>query len=337
MHSVSKGISRFLFLPRGRCAPHTGVMDLPSTPSDSRGIFPENSWSAGSKIKTVCTSLGASRETSQRGSMEGSSGLTDNGWMPSAQEIWHQPLPHMRWHPIIRLFCRLCLMRFKSQVIRVRGLENVRVERDPFIVALNHSQRYEALIVPALLAFYRGGKQVHFLADWNFLIMPGIGFLIHCNNPIVTTHKPAKPKVLNVLKPFYTRRLTPFAQARERLLEGRSIGLFPEGTVNRDATKLLRGHSGAARLSLTTCTSVVPAGIRFPEQNPNEPISDQARMEIEFGSPIEPCANRPSLADREGIQELHGRIMTEISRLSHKHWHPQTERRKLCLSTTESR
>jgi 1-acyl-sn-glycerol-3-phosphate acyltransferase len=228
-------------------------------------------------------------------------------------------------------------MRFRSQLIGASGLEHVQAERDPFILALNHNQRYEALIVPALLAFYRGGKQVHFLADWNFLIMPGIGFVIHCNDPIVTTHKPAKPKVLNVLKPLYVRSLTPFAQARKRLLDGSSIGLFPEGTVNRDACELLRGHLGAARLSIATGAPVVPAGIRFPEHNRDEPISDQARMEIEFGPPIEPCVTRPSPEEREVVQELHGRIMKEIARLSHKHWHPQTERRKLCLSTTESR
>jgi 1-acyl-sn-glycerol-3-phosphate acyltransferase len=65
------------------------------------------------------------------------------------------------------------------------------------------------------------------------------------------------------MKPFFAVSVPPLEQARQHLIAGRSIGIFPEGTVNRDRSQLLRGRYGAARLSLETGVPVTPAGIRF--------------------------------------------------------------------------
>lgn len=104
------------------------------------------------------------------------------------------------------------------------------------------------------------------------------------------------------------------------LASRRAIGIFPEGEVNRDPVRLLRGRRGAARLSLETGTPVVPMGIRFPGSDPARPIGGQAGMELHIGPPLmppEPARDPVSVA---AVSAWHSVIMTEIARLSGKAW-----------------
>jgi 1-acyl-sn-glycerol-3-phosphate acyltransferase len=120
---------------------------------------------------------------------------------PSPQEIYRHPLPLLG--PMDRVLTRavntLLLPRFTS----VTGLEHVGREADPFILALNHSTRFEAVALPALLMYVRGGALVHFMADWNFQMIPGIGLLYRRSGAIVVMRKSARPRFLNALKPIY--------------------------------------------------------------------------------------------------------------------------------------
>jgi 1-acyl-sn-glycerol-3-phosphate acyltransferase len=193
----------------------------------------------------------------------------------------------------------------------------VRPACDPFILALNHSSRGEALLVPALLTLYRHGRLIHFLADWNFRLIPGIGLIYRRAETITVTRKPARPRLLNVLKPLYARETSALARARAHLEAGRSVGVFPEGTVNRDPRQLLRGDRGAARLSLQTGVPVVPAGIRFRAAGGTPAHS---AMEVMIGAPLAPPRpknDRPPLAD---VRAWHARVMSEIGVLCGKDW-----------------
>jgi hypothetical protein len=58
-------------------------------------------------------------------------------------------------------------------------------------------------MVPSLLFLHRSGRLVHFLADWNFRLIPGVGFLYARAQVVTVTRKSAKPRVLNLLKPLY--------------------------------------------------------------------------------------------------------------------------------------
>jgi 1-acyl-sn-glycerol-3-phosphate acyltransferase len=213
----------------------------------------------------------------------------------------------------------------RQQVLRIAGLEHVRGLHDPFILAINHSTRTESLLVPALLVLHRGGRLIHFFADWNFRLIPGIGLIYRRAQTITVTRKSAKPAFLNVLKPLYMAPPCALERARQRLLSGHSVGIFPEGTVNRDPGRMLPGHRGAAYLSLATRTPVIPVGIRFPGAAGR--IDDHARMEVAIGAPLAPprlCARRPSRAELRG---WHAIVMGEISRLSGKLWtHPGDQR-----------
>jgi 1-acyl-sn-glycerol-3-phosphate acyltransferase len=232
-------------------------------------------------------------------------------------------LPH--WHQ--RLIMRMVLSRYGKDVVGVHGFHHLAADQDPFIVAINHSTRLEALVLPILTAFYRSGKLVSFIADWNFALVPGVATILRAGECILLVRKPARPAVLNLFRPIFTRKGPAFAQAAAALRRGRSVGLFPEGTTNRHPRRLLRGFDGAARLSLETGCPIVPVGVRFPGSNPEEPVRERAPMEVFVGEPLWPALVEGDPA-REQVRSWHERIMVEIGRLSGKQWGADATRRK---------
>jgi 1-acyl-sn-glycerol-3-phosphate acyltransferase len=219
----------------------------------------------------------------------------------------------------------------RQQVVAVTGLEYVRAANDPFILAINHSTRTESLLVPALLVLHRGGRLIHFFADWNYRLVPGIGLIYRRAQTITVTRKSAKPPFLNVLKPFYAMPPSALERARHHLANGHSIGIFPEGTVNRDPGRLLSGHRGGAYLSLATHAPIIPVGIRFPGAAGR--IDDRARMEVSIGTPMAPPSidRKPSLDD---LARWHAAVMGEIGRLSGKHPSPRHRAGPIAFQST---
>ena len=247
----------------------------------------------------------------------------------SRAEIFSRPLPYLDDEPLTRWALRLVLAAWRQRFLAADGLEHVAVEWEPFILAANHSTRLEAFLVPAFLMFQRGGRRVHFFADWNFMLYPGLGFLMRRAGVIVVTRKSARPRILNVLRPLFARPTAPFFQARQILGVGGAVGVFPEGTTNRDAVRMLAGHRGAARLSLETGAPVVPMGIRYPEHRGLHPIPDSEKMRLVIGRPIKPAAKfADGQAPLATVRDLHACIMAEIARLCGKRWEPGFKRNK---------
>ena len=224
---------------------------------------------------------------------------------------------------VSRCVVRAVLALARSQIVTVHGIEHVHPSRDPFILALNHSNRLESVLVPTLLIRHRHGRLIHFLADWNFRLIPVVGLIYRLGETITVTRKSARPKVLNVLKPLYREPRSALERTRRHLAAGRSVGIFPEGTVNRNARQLAGGRKGAAYLSLATGVPVVPAGIRFPAAE-NARISDWDAMEVVIGAPMTPppIAARMTPAD---LHAWHAAVMSEIGRLCGKRWPPSEE------------
>jgi 1-acyl-sn-glycerol-3-phosphate acyltransferase len=198
----------------------------------------------------------------------------------------------------------------------------VQPEHDPFLLVMNHSQRPEAIMLPVVLITMRRGKTIHFIGDWNFQMIPGVAFLYRRSGLITVAKKPAKPRFLNAFKRFYGHPLSASERALLALRSGGSLGIFPEGTVNRDPERLLAGRPGAARLSIEAQVPVVPGGIRFPRKSPGERIMDGDKMTLQIGAPMMPP---PDDGSREVVASWHHRIMQAISELSGKRWEPPRE------------
>jgi len=236
---------------------------------------------------------------------------------PSAAAILSWPLPEL---PLIdRLLVRSVALVSRCKVRSLDGFDYIAPQRDPFILAANHSTRQEAIVLPALLFILRHGRRIHFMADWNFRMIPGVDLLYRRAGAITVARKPARPRLLNLVKPLFTEKISPMEQARQHLVAGRSIGVFPEGTVNRDPLRLLRGRHGAARLSLETGAPIIPVGLRFPTVPRGTAIPEGSPMSIEVGEPLVPPATAipPAYAN---LWAWHERVMTTIGRLSGKSW-----------------
>lgn len=236
--------------------------------------------------------------------------------LPTLSTVFFSPLPDLRGFD--RILLRSMMVIGLLKVSSFSGLENIGPDRDPFILVLNHNSRHEALIVPAMLFFLRGGRRIHFLADWNFRLIPGIDVLYRRAGAITVTRKLAKPRLLNAMKPFFTEGVPPLEQARQYLERGCSIGIFPEGTVNRNRLQLLRGRYGAARLSLETGFPIIPAGIRFSGTRETNALNGQ--MEITVGPPIPMPSTAEALVTCANVRARHAQIMLAISALSGKPW-----------------
>jgi 1-acyl-sn-glycerol-3-phosphate acyltransferase len=245
--------------------------------------------------------------------------MTMTGLSPdplSARAILSSPLPELRLFD--RTLVRSAALIGRGRVHSIVGLEHIAPDRDAFILAANHGTRLEALVVPPLLFLLRQGRRIHFMADWNFRMVPAIDLLYRRAGVITVARKPARPRFLNIFKPLFTDAVSPAQQARRHLTAGRSIGMFPEGTVNRDPLRLLRGRPGAARLSLETGVPVVPVGLRYPDVPRGAIVPEGSLMAIEVGAPlIPPVTDKPAYAT---IWAWHGQVMRAIAHLSGKSW-----------------
>ena len=243
----------------------------------------------------------------------------------SLRDAFTAPFPHAPGF-LAAWSVRLCAALGSRVLVDVEGEEHLTPENDPCIVVLNHNQKLEALYVPGILIYLRAGKMIHFLADWNFCLVPGVWLFYHYGQVITIARKPAKPRFLNVFKPLFTSGEPGFSQAQQALAEGRSVGIFPEGTTNRHPTQLLRGFNGPAQLSLQTQVPILPVGIRFPQHDQAKPIPELIPMSLKIGQPMRPpvVEGKPKLTE---IRAWHSQIMTSIADLSGKTWQPQNRRK----------
>jgi len=241
--------------------------------------------------------------------------------VPTVRHIIRRRLPFMGLCD--RICTKLLMLLVRRQVLRISGLEHV-LTVQPFILALNHSTRREALVVPTVLVFHRGGCLIHFWSDWMFRLIPGLAFILRRSGTIVVPTKRSRCRAANLLRPLFQPSEPALEQARAHLAARRAIGVFPEGTVNRDPQRLLPGRHGAARLSLEAAVPVIPVGIRFPGRSAGESaIPEGAAMEIHIGAPLVPPALASGRANRAEVATWHAEIMSAIARLSGKTWQPR--------------
>jgi 1-acyl-sn-glycerol-3-phosphate acyltransferase len=187
---------------------------------------------------------------------------------PAASKPWRAglspltaPLPDFK-RPAARRLCR-GLMLTLGQLVGVEHRERLAEVPDPAIFALNHRNRIEALLAPTVLLYLRGGASLHFLADWMFVEAPCLGWLLRQSEPVAVYGKPALFRWREGYRREQLRR-APLDTCADYLERGESVGIFPEGTRNRDGSRLLRGRLGLGELALRTAVPVVPIAIKYP-------------------------------------------------------------------------
>lgn len=261
---------------------------------------------------------------------------------PFYENLWRRPMPH-KPEFFTRLYIRGVGSLARRKWLRaVEGLEHVAPENDPFVLVSNHSQRPETLILNSLLAFHRDGRLVHYLADWPMMLVPGVATMYRRGGVIPVFGKKPKVRILAGLEGWFRRRYpgTAWERALEMLRAGRSVGVFPESTMNRNRRKMLRGRPGAALLALEAGVPVVPMGVRFDDEPGDRPIGDSESFSVHIGAPIpadrwlseadrDPADEETARADlRLASKELHAELMGRISELCGKTWRPGAARRK---------
>lgn len=259
------------------------------------------------------------------------------GLKPS--DVWRWPLPELPRRGD-RLLARLAGLFALGTLSEIEGWERVHPRNDPFLLVANHSSRREVVVLMAILLLARGGRPVRFLADWNFRLIPGVGHLYDHSGAISLTRKDARPRVLNRLKPMFESAVPAYEQALRHLKRGGSLGIFPEGTVNRGGSRLLRGRRGAARLSLQAQVPVVPAGIRFARRDPRTgDVDTSSPMTIRFGEPMNLPPSPRLPPPREAVSDWHAQLMAAIAVQCGKDWSSSrdTDRPRTGLRAPETR
>ena len=194
----------------------------------------------------------------------------------------------------------------------------------PAIFALNHNNSLEAVLVPATLMWLRKGSPVSFLADWMYLHVPMVGWLLRQSGVIPVYGKPARWRLREEHR-LARRKDSVLDACLDRLAAGTSVGIFPEGSRNPDPRRLLRGRSGLGELVLQSSSPVLPIGIHYPAARRLGRAPWLGRTRLRPGEPMLFSAERQAADGNLGPRErsllarrVVGRVMTELAVLSGK-------------------
>ena len=193
-----------------------------------------------------------------------------------------KPLPFL---PRGRAYLLRLLMLPNFLLTRVDGLENLAGDEGARIYAFNHNNSIEVLMVPVLIIYHLGGRMISFVMDWMYGKVPILGFLMDMTDPVYVYHKRSS------LRWIEAKRMTrptddTVERCTEKLLSGKSIGIFPEGTRNRNPENLLKGKPGIGHIALKSAATVVPVGIDFECRRKKGRIPALGRTIVRIGKPL---------------------------------------------------
>lgn len=206
-----------------------------------------------------------------------------------------------------RAALRTVMLTF-GRLVTVEGAERLVEVPEPAVFALNHSNAVEAVLAPCVLIHLRRGRLLHLLADWMYLHVPVLGWLIRQCEPIPVYRKPARWRIGEDQRLERRKRESVVEACLERLATGGSIGIFPEGTRNPDPTRLLRGRSGLGEIVLRSAAPVVPVGLHYPAAGRLGRAPRIGRLVLRIGEPMtfQAEVDRREIVSRvmDALQEL---------------------------------
>ena len=196
----------------------------------------------------------------------------------------------------LRRIVRPVLRRFFD--FQATGLEHV-PERGPFIVAANHANYLDGVVLSAALP-----------RTIVFLVMPRV-YRATPLHPLFHRHVGSIPISLARPDPGAIRRAL-------RVLEGGGVvGIFPEGPFGRSG-QLVRGQPGVALVALRAGVPVVPAAISGTFQAlaaRRWHIPRPVPIRVRFGKALRFTAHARHAVTQRLREDVTGRIMEEIAAL----------------------
>lgn len=177
------------------------------------------------------------------------------------------------------------------------GLENI-PEKGPAIIASNHTSSLDHYLLPAVVK-----RRITFIAKKELFENRILGFLLKKWGQIPINRGTGDRGALDL--------------ATEVLENGELFGIYPEGTRTRDG-KLHKGHTGVARLAVSSGAPVVPiAMVGTYDILPRGKIVPKLSVaKIRIGEPMYFSDHTPSTADREIYVGITDQIMKQIGKLS---------------------
>jgi 1-acyl-sn-glycerol-3-phosphate acyltransferase len=192
--------------------------------------------------------------------------------------------------PLLNLFYR----------VRVEGREHI-PQDGPVILAANHRSFLDSIFLPLVLR-----RRVTFVAKAEYFDDPKTAWFFRAVGqiPIRREGGSAAEGALEA--------------ATEVLEEGGIFAIYPEGTRTRDGY-LHRGHTGVARLALSTGASIVPVGLVGTDdcQPTDKKLPRLFRtVWIRFGAPLPVAHYAERENDRLVLRQITDELMYEIRELS---------------------
>ena len=182
--------------------------------------------------------------------------------------------------------------------IEIEGAERV-PRAGGVILCPNHRSFMDSLFVPGAV-----DRPVAFLAKSEYFDKRRTAWLFKATGQI-----PVRRGTLSGAK-------AAFVAAREVLVAGGIVGIYPEGTRSRDGL-LHRGNLGPARLALETGSPLVPIGLIGTDavQPPDAKLPRTGlHVGVRFGEPL--WAEFRPANPRLHVRDLTERLMGDIARLS---------------------
>jgi 1-acyl-sn-glycerol-3-phosphate acyltransferase len=176
---------------------------------------------------------------------------------------------------------------------KVRGKQNV-PRKGPVIVVANHLSNADPPLLSASIP-----RRIVFMAKEEL-------FGWHPFSPFVRSFG-----VIRVRKNMADRRA--LTQARQVLLSGMAVGMFPEGSRSRDHT-LQPAYPGAALLALNTSATILPVAITGTEKIRGLGWLLRPRIDVNIGQPFTFDSN-PSQDRKQQIMRGTEIIMLHIAEL----------------------
>jgi 1-acyl-sn-glycerol-3-phosphate acyltransferase len=189
----------------------------------------------------------------------------------------------------------------------VEGLENIpKKEKGGFIFASNHQSFFDFLVLVGV-----SPRRIYFLTGEVFFEKwPWWSWLVNLTGQIkIVRYGDEKERKESAIKAK--------KRAIELLLQGKVIGIYPEGTRSRTGKLQKARGVGVAYLALAAKVPIVPVGMigTYQIMSPYDHIPKIKKCKIRIGEPLNFSKYYSQENDRKVLKKINKEVMTQIGEL----------------------